>query len=158
MNPYQYTKDWWMERRGKITGSRVNRVVNGTLAGWQTLAQELCNEELMTEPPPEPPRTPGARDHGHEYEEAAIADAHMRLGFDYEQVGFKAHPDIPYLGVSSDFRVTAWHGAPAELRGHAKPINGEVKCPFNMHVHRQTWMRRAGDSDAARARRAPRAG
>lgn len=136
MNPYQYTKEWWMERRGKITGSRVHRVVSGTYAGWQTLAQELAMESLMPDPPPPPDTRPGAREHGHEHEEAALADASIRMGFDYSLVGFRQHPDIPYLGASSDFRITTtWRDLPG-------PFNGEVKCPFNPMVHREVWMRR----------------
>lgn len=135
MNNQQYTKDWWMARRGKITGSRVDRVVNGTLAGWRTLARDLAMESLMSEPPPEPETKPGAREHGHEYEEVAIADAAIRLGFDYDLVGFKEHPDLYYLGASSDFRIQQW-------RSYTKPLNGEVKCPFNPEVHKNTWMRR----------------
>lgn len=133
MNPNQYTLDWWRARRGLITGSRVNRVVNGTAAGWQTLARELAMEALMSEPPPEEERRPGAREHGHEYEEVAIADASIRLGFEYELPGFKRHPTIEYLGVSSDFMIP-------EFRG--RRYNGEAKCPFNPEIHRNIWMSR----------------
>ncbi len=133
MNPNQYTQEWWLARRGKITGSRVHRIVNGTRAGWITLAQELANESLMSEPPPEEQTRPGAREHGHEYEEVAIADASLRLGFDYELVGFKTHPKLDYIGASSDFQIANWRG---------RRYNGEAKCPFNPEVHRNIWMTR----------------
>jgi predicted phage-related endonuclease len=133
MNPNQYTQEWWLARRGKITGSRADRVVNGTERGWITLAQELAHESLMPAPPPEEERKPGAREHGHEYEEVAIADAAIRHGFDYERPGFRQHPKLDYVGVSSDFIVADWRG---------RRYNGEAKCPFNPEVHRQTWMGR----------------
>lgn len=134
MNPNQYTQEWWLARRGKITGSRADRVVNGTEAGWRTLAQELAHESLMPAPPPdEEDRRPGAREHGHEYEEVAIADAAIRHDFDYLRPGFRCHPTIPYVGCSSDFIVENWRG---------RRYNGEAKCPFNPEVHRNTWMSR----------------
>lgn len=133
MNPNQYTQEWWLARRGKITGSRARRIVEGTPRGWATLAQELCMEALQPTMPPEEERIAGARAHGHEYEEVALADAAIRLGLEFEQPGFRQHPTIPHVGVSSDFIVPNWRG---------RRYNGEVKCPFNPEIHRHTWMRR----------------
>lgn len=134
MNPNQYTQEWWLERRGKITGSRAERVVNGTAQGWKTLGRELALESLMPTMPEEmEDRRPGAREHGHEYEEVALANAAIRHGFDYDLPGFRNHPKLDYVGVSSDFFVPSYQG---------RRYNGEVKCPFNPEIHRETWMTR----------------
>jgi putative phage-type endonuclease len=120
-NPFQRTPEWFNQRRGKITGSRVARVVNGTPRGWQTFAADL---EAETMPDFQFDRfLSQAVELGKEYEPVAIANAELTLAEDFAPVGFVTHPEFDYIGASSDF--LAYDGM----------VNGEVKCPSTLDKH-----------------------
>ncbi len=121
----QRTEDWARARAGKITASRVARIVNGTVRGWATLAAELAfettpayiHEEFYSK----------YTEHGKEYEPVAIANAQLMLGEEFEPVGFAVHPKYDFIGCSSDF--LARDGT----------YNGEVKCPLLLEKHMLAW-------------------
>lgn len=120
-NPFQRTPEWFHQRRGKLSASRIHRVISGTPRGWATLAAELAYEESAEFEQVEI-STPSI-DNGKIYEPVAIANAELELGEEFEPVGFVTHPEYEFLGCSSDFLA----------RG--RTYNGEVKCPLLLEKH-----------------------
>lgn len=128
----QRTDAWWLERRGKITGSKVRRVLTGTPArGWRKLAEDLA-EELRNDTMPERLST-YAMDRGETMEPTTLANAALDYHFRIVPVGFKQHPKIAYLGCSSDFLVRVG-------RSRTKVINGEAKSPLVLARHMRVVM------------------
>jgi len=127
----QRTREWWLARRGKITSSRIHRVVNGTERGWKTLVRELAEELRMDEMPAW--RGTAAMRRGEQLEPATLANAALDFGFTAVPVGFVRHPTIPYIGASSDFLV--------RLPRKRKLLNGEGKAP-NLARHMAIVMNR----------------
>lgn len=131
MKELQRTDEWWRARRGKITSSRVARVVNGSPRGWETLARELA-EEMKLDRMPERYLSADV-ERGRHLEPQVIANAALDFGFKPRPVGFVQHPKYPYIGASSDFLVRPGRGK--------KVINGEGKAP-KLAVHMTTVMNR----------------
>ncbi len=132
--PLQRTDDWWLQRRGKITGSKVRRVLTGTAStGWKSLARDL-SEEMRQDTMPERQRI-AAMEHGEAMEPTTLANAALDYGFKLVPVGFKQHPTIPYIGASSDFLVRIG-------RSRTKFINGEAKSPQLLERHLRVVMNR----------------
>lgn len=130
----QRTDAWWLERRGKITGSKVRRVLTGTPErGWKSLAADLT-EEMRHETMPEGLST-YAMDRGELIEPQTLANAALDYGFKVIPVGFKQHPTIEYLGCSSDFLVRIG-------RSKKRVINGEAKSPLVLARHMRVVMNR----------------
>jgi hypothetical protein len=125
MNKFQRTETWFRDRCGKLTASRISRVINGGPAVWARLMDELEAEiERGTSDNGQP--STGAMQHGIDQEDAAIALYEM-IYTDCEPVercGFLVHPDIDYIGASPDFLQS--------------DNVGECKCPFNSIYHEQT--------------------
>lgn len=131
--PLQRTDEWWLDRRGKITGSKIHRVLSGTKArGWKTLAAELA-AELRQDTMPDTYRS-AAMHRGEQMEPATLANAALNYGFRPILVGFKRHPTIPYIGASSDFLV--------RIGRSRKFINGEGKAPEILARHMAVVMNR----------------
>lgn len=129
MNPNQHTKNWWLARRGHITGSRMRRVVRGTWRGWTTLMNELQAELESDDPPPDQWNggpAPAAIRWGHQWETPAIDNFTLDYGMEAARPPFIASKKLPYIGASSDFLV---------LDGFDFVANGEVKCPFSIDRH-----------------------
>lgn len=122
-NDLQRTEDWYEARRGKITGSRVSRIVDGGPAQWNRF-MDVLQREIE--------EGPGGwlegRDadsaslaHGRRHEETAVSNYELVHDVDVERVGFIDHPSIPMFGVSLD--------------GLLPDRTLEVKCPFNETNH-----------------------
>jgi hypothetical protein len=122
-NPYQHNAAWHLARRGKLTSSRMKTVVHGGPRAWTTLIGKL-QAELASDTPIEPDLDyiPSIA-HGRRYEPIALAEAELAVGTEFEQVGFIAHPTLPYLGCSSD--ALAW----------ARSVNVECKCYVDLRKH-----------------------
>jgi hypothetical protein len=106
---------------GKITASRVKRVVNGTPRGWASFAAELMHEQSREYVHREL-HVPSI-ENGKIYEPVAIANAQIILGEEFEPVGFQPHPEFDWIGCSSDFLA------------RDRVYNGEVKCPTTLEKH-----------------------
>lgn len=130
----QRTTDWWLARRGKITSSRIARVVNGRSKGWKTLASELA-AELQMDTMPEW-RGTRAMERGEDLEPSTLANAALDYGFRPVPCGFVQHPSIPYIGASSDFLVFEGRGK------NRRVINGEGKAPLILERHMAVVMNR----------------
>lgn len=130
----QRTREWWHARRGKITSSRILRVVNGSARGWRTLASELAAELSMDEMPAW--RGTKAMQRGEWLEPTTLANASIDYGFKPVKVGFLRHRTIPYLGCSSDFLVYEGRGK------RRRVINGEGKAPALLSRHMAVVMNR----------------
>ena len=130
----QRTDEWWLARRGKLTSSKVHRVLTGTpKRGWKTLAAELA-AELRQDTMPDDVRA-YAMARGEDMEPTTLANAALDCGFRPILVGFKQHPTIPYIGASSDFLVRIG-------RSRTKFINGEAKSPLSLNRHLRIVMNR----------------
>ena len=124
----QGTQEWFQDRCGKVTASRVADVVAKTRSGYSAsrdnyLAQLVC--ERMTGAPAES-FTNAAMQWGTEQEPFARAAYESAKDVLVEQVGFIHHPNIAGSGASPDGLV--------ELFGLV-----EIKCP-NTATHIQTLL------------------
>ena len=124
----QGTQEWFQDRCGKVTASRVADVVAKTRSGYSAsrdnyLAQLVC--ERMTGAPAES-FTNAAMQWGTEQEPFARAAYESAKDVLVEQVGFIHHPNIDGSGASPDGLV--------ELFGLV-----EIKCP-NTATHIDTLL------------------
>src|SRR5688572_1215676 len=99
----QGTEEWHRERLGRLSASRMHRVINGTMKGWQSLMAELREEIRNPEGVlSEEPMYSEDAEHGREYEDAARAEAELLLDMDIVCVGYATHPKYDWLGASVD--------------------------------------------------------
>ena len=124
----QGTTQWFQDRCGRVTASRVADVVAKTRSGYSAsrdnyMAQLVC--ERMTGTPAES-FTNAAMIHGIETEPFARAAYESKKDILVEQVGFIHHPSIDGSGASPDGLVG--------LFGLV-----EIKCP-NTATHIQTLL------------------
>lgn len=129
----QGSPEWHRAHLGTITSSRVARVLNGTPKGWLSLMEKMRFE---IESPDEALKSPTLWtkeiEHGLDTEDSAIANFELEYGVDVVRPGLMFHPELPWLGATSDFIY---------LDG-ANTINGEVKCPSKMENHSRVWINR----------------
>lgn len=128
----QYSTEWWLARRGKLTSSRMNTVVNGTWRGWTSLMDRLEQESgvLVFEEKFEPGREPPALAWGKRFEKVAVAEYQFEQGVLVTHPAFVVSQRNEHVGCSPDFVVP-------ELG-----VNGEIKCPFNEVNHARVFMDR----------------
>lgn len=124
----QGTQEWFQDRCGRVTASRVADVVAKTRSGYSAsrdnyLAQLVC--ERMVGAPAEM-FTNAAMQWGTEQEPFARAAYEAKKNVLVDQVGFIHHPNIDGSGASPDGLV--------ELFGLV-----EIKCP-NTATHIQTLL------------------
>lgn len=99
----QGTPEWFRERLGVLSASRMHRVVNGTPKGWQSFMAELYREKTAPDHVlAEEPMYSEDAEHGKEYEDAARAEAELALDVDIVPVGFARHHLYDWLGASVD--------------------------------------------------------
>lgn len=124
----QGTKDWFAERCGKATGSRIADVVARTKSGWgagrknymaQLIAERLTGEVAES-------YTNAAMQWGIDTEPEAVAAYAFLADNDVQEVGFVRHPAIEDSGASPD-RLVNDDGLV------------EVKCP-NTATHIDTLL------------------
>lgn len=129
-NPHQYTQEWWLARRGKLSSSRMDTIMNGGTRGWASLAKKLRAEEMVEEPQLIDLDHVRAIQHGRHFEPIARAEAEVALEEEFELVGFQTHAQNPWLGCSSD-ALTA-----------GRKQNVEIKCPLNLERHLRIYQTR----------------
>ena len=112
-------------RRGKITGSKMDVVVDGTPRAKNTYLDTLQSQIEGAEMPQLGAGGTGrAADWGVEHEDEAIAHYELSRDIDVDRPAFIVHPELPYLGCSPDFLSPV--------------VVGEVKCPYDSDVHQLT--------------------
>lgn len=127
-NPHQHNRSWHLARRGKITGSRMHIIMQGGARAWQTLADRLRLEAVADDiPEPDIEYVPAIA-HGRKYEPVARANAELELGFDFQLVGFKQHPEYDFIGCSAD--------------ACAIPLPVEIKAPLVLEKHMEVYRTR----------------
>lgn len=118
MNAPQRTAQWFAERAGKVTASRIKDVIaktkSGPSASRKNYAAQLVAER-MTGAPTESFCSQEMR-RGAEMEQFARARYEITAGVLVDEVGFVAHPSIAWSGASPDGLV-----------GEAGLV--EIKCP-----------------------------
>jgi hypothetical protein len=153
----QGTEQWFRERLGTLSASRMHRVVNGTPKGWQSLMAELYREKTAPEHVlAEEPMYSEDAEHGKEFEDAARAEAELALDCEIVQVGFARHHIHQWLGASVDGLILQRdeEGLAMEIRRclernitpkDLKEILGyvyatvEIKCFTNLTNHAYVW-------------------
>lgn len=113
--PLQKSPEWFAQRVGKITGSRVSSILGMSKFGnRESVLRDMVREYLGL-----PSEFAGniATRHGEAHEDEAIAVYERQTGAFVVSVGFVPHPTIEWLGASPDGLVST---------------DGmvEVKCPF----------------------------
>lgn len=115
----QRTPEWFAERLGKITASRIADVVGKTKSGSYGAARKNYMAELLCQRlsgQQEEKFTSAAMQHGTDTEPAARAMYILETGTDVTETGFIPHPTIAMSGASPD-----------GLAGEDGLI--EIKCP-----------------------------
>ena len=138
----QRSDEWFSERAGKITASRMSDVMverevgkfkSGPRKGKpkpQPLALVNYAHQLAAERLTQKPRKQvkaAALQWGREVEPAAVAAYQAETGTIVEICGFITHPKYDFIGASPDFLVDADGG-------------GEVKSPESPEVHLETLL------------------
>lgn len=138
----QRSPDWFAERTGCITGSRMSDVMverevgefkSGPRKGQpkpQPLALSNYANQLAAERLTQKPRKQikaKALEYGKEMEPAAVATYEALIGDFVEECGFIKHPQYDFIGASPDFLVGTDGG-------------GEIKCPESSEVHLETLL------------------
>lgn len=138
----QRSEDWFAERAGKITASRMCDVMalgdggefkSGPRKGQPKpppkartdYAHQLAAERLTGKPRKQ--IKAAALAWGTDVEPAAVSAYQAETGEIVELCGFIAHPDHGFIGASPDFLVGADGG-------------GEIKCPESSEAHLETLL------------------
>ena len=123
----QRSEEWFAERRGKVTASRVADVVARTKSGYaasrDNYMAELIAEHLTGQSAPG--FSNAAMEWGTTQEPCARAAYSARTGLLVEEVGFVSHPTISGSGASPD--------------GVVSEGLVEIKCP-NTSTHLDTLL------------------
>ena len=101
----QRTPEWFAERLGKITASRIADVVGKTKSGSYGAARKNYMAELLCQRltgQQEEKFTSAAMQHGTDTELAARAMYMLETGADVTKTGFIPHPSIAMSGASPD--------------------------------------------------------
>lgn len=101
----QRTPEWFAERLGKITASRIADVVGKTKSGSYGAARKNYMAELLCQRltgQQEEKFTSDAMRHGTDTEQAARAMYMLETGADVTETGFIPHPTIAMSGASPD--------------------------------------------------------
>jgi putative phage-type endonuclease len=124
----QRTDEWWTERLGYATASRVKDIIavgkSGPSTSRQNYLTQLVYERLNGKPYDEGPKTQ-AMERGIALEATARKEYGQREMVEVEEVGFLKHPRILFTGASPDGRIGS--------RGVV-----EFKCP-NSFYHLEAW-------------------
>lgn len=138
----QRSDEWFAERAGKITASRMHDVMverergefkSGPRKGQQkpqplalvNYAHQLAAERLTMKPRKQVKAA--ALQWGRDVEPAAVAAYQAETGVIVEQCGFIQHPAYDFIGASPDFLVGDDGG-------------GEIKSPESSEVHLETLL------------------
>lgn len=100
----QRSAEWFAERCGKVTASKIADMMARTQKGWGAsranyAAQLVCERLTGTV---EPSYTNAAMQWGNDWEPAAREDYGLLVGEFVEEVGFVHHPSIGMSGASPD--------------------------------------------------------
>lgn len=139
----QRTEQWFADRAGRITASRMCDVLamndaavfkTGPRKGQPKPVNQQARidyiRQLATERHTGKPKdsiSAAALKWGEEVEPAARQAYQAKRGVIVRQAGFTVHPSHDYIGASPDFLVGSDGG-------------GEIKCPFNREVHTATLL------------------
>jgi putative phage-type endonuclease len=100
----QGTPEWFAERLGKVTASRVSDVLakikSGEAAARSNYRAELVAKRLTGYM--EEGFTNAAMQHGNEYEKFARAQYEIKKDVMVDEIGFVSHPVIEWAGASPD--------------------------------------------------------
>jgi len=132
----QRSEEWYAERAGKVTASRISDILAKRKSGGFSSMREnykaqLANERWTGEPAEEMFQSKDML-RGAELEPQAVAVYEFYRNVDVAKIGFINHPSIPFAGCSPDGLV-----------GDDGMI--EVKCP-NLNTHINTLMTREIDA------------
>lgn len=129
----QGSPEWFLQRLGKVTASRVADVIAKTKTGYSTSRENYLMElalERLTGARQES-YTNSAMQWGTDTEPLARAAYEAHTGFIVEEVAMLPHPTIPMSGASPDGLVN-----------HVGQI--EIKCP-NSATHAKTLISKKPD-------------
>lgn len=125
-NPNQHTEEWWLARRGRITGSRMHIIMDSGARAWKTFADKLRLEAVAGYTPEPDLEHVAAIAHGRTYEPRARSNAELALDLEFELPGFREHPAFRYIGCSADACTDT--GVPVE-----------IKCPLVLEKHMEVY-------------------
>jgi len=108
MTTIQGTEEWFAQRIGKVTASRINDVMATLKSGGEAATRKNYRAQLIAERltgTKADSFTNAAMQWGTDNEPIARAMYEIKTGSDVEQVGFVDHPSIAMTGASPDGRV-----------------------------------------------------
>ena len=121
----QGTKEWFALRKGKITGTRIQKAAKECIwtkgNQWDALARDMFREENGLSQDPFDARALYAISYGKDNEPKAIQRLKDEMGFQIQDSPFVNHPDYDWLGMSPDGII---------LNGPGGGLSAvEIKCP-----------------------------
>lgn len=108
-NPFQQDGNWWNDRLGKLTGSRMAGAMNFLKSGKESTERENLRFEVVAERISNTfadKYVTSDMQWGIEQEAAAKEAFESATGLIVTDVGFVDHPRIPFCGVSPDGLVS----------------------------------------------------
>ena len=136
----QRTDEWFAERAGKVTASRINDVMMAkTTAGYQNYRAQLVCERLTGEAVEG--FTSAAMQHGTDTEPQARAFYELEVGQPVAEVGFVRHATIQMAGASPDGLVGELGLVEIKCPQPAEHIRllsgGSIKKQYDLQMHWQ---------------------
>ena len=126
----QRTPEWFAERAGKITASRVGDVMTQGRGGKPSKTRLSYMHQIVAEIITGMPKAKfraASTDWGTQAESLNLGAYEARTGDFVTPAGFIVHPQYDFVGASPDFLVGSDGG-------------GEMKCPYDQDVHLQTLL------------------
>ena len=120
-NCEQRSEEWFELHRGRLSGSVMRIVMEGSTAAKNKLLIDMREQIANPDIPMGSNITSASLDWGIKYEPEAIAQYELIYDVDVVQPAFVIHGDLDFVGCSPDFMHDG--------------IVGEVKCPFNENNH-----------------------
>lgn len=126
----QRSPEWFTERAGKITASRIKDVMSNGRGGKPSLTRAAYMRQIVAELHTgqfKEAIKSKAMEWGTEMESVNLGAYEAFTGEFVTPVGFIVHPKYPFVGASPDFLVGEDGG-------------GEMKCPYSQDVHLGTLL------------------
>ena len=145
----QGTQEWREARRGKLTATRIGKVIKGG-AARASVMREMVREELGL---PDEFTGNAATEWGNAHELQARFEYETKTGRTAHQTGLLVHPEIPWLaaspdGVDADGRPVVEIKCPYRLRYEKPPQDEALVARNHLYWHQMQAQAHVGGSDA----------
>ena len=124
-NKHQRTAEWYMDRAGKITGSRFSDILKGKKGAYLAARERVINQMVLEHITGKPMMSDSFKqtEWGNECEGMAVVAYEKKKNCKIVETGFIDHPDVDLVGCSADGFIFNTKGII------------EIKCPYDQLTH-----------------------